>query len=398
MKVFTQMQLIRKIKTLYDVYKLILEIPEGIAATMTDEEYFYMLDDDLVDKLIKSDVKYYFIDGNICDWETSLPTEEEINYMISRGIKIIVWFPEEAWHSGDFGSGFITDLHLYCTDMGYPADMIYFVTGNYLIHECYEKWKKIYGYTSDVFINFVTFEVFKYYVFDLFDIVNGEIGLQNANRGDVYHREKRFLCMNKGGKQHRVDVVNRLLESGYNDLGHISYVQDRHFKLDHKFDHLLPLRIDTTNEKLMDTHNNLGLAYLFNRSYFSIVTETYSSSIIYAEKNDLDWSQVGFVTEKTFKCFRHKHPFLAVAVQGHLWRMKQLGFKTFEGFIDESYDDHTDEDVRFNMIMNEVNRLCVMSDREIAEWYKSLEHILDYNQDHLLNNYDDLKQLFRELS
>ena len=45
-----------------------------------------------------------------------------------------------------------------------------------------------------------------------------------------------------------------------------------------------------------------------------------------------------------------------------------MGFKTFDGFIDESYDDEPDESKRIHMIYSEITRLCAMSKEEIQHW------------------------------
>jgi hypothetical protein len=87
-------------------------------------------------------------------------------------------------------------------------------------------------------------------------------------------------------------------------------------------------------------------------SYFEICFETYTNK----ENKSL--------TEKVFKPIINFQPFLFVAFPGALQLLKELGFKTFDGFIDESYDNETDE---------------------IHNWYWSMEEILIHNHKTLLN-------------
>jgi hypothetical protein len=108
-------------------------------------------------------------------------------------------------------------------------------------------------------------------------------------------------------------------------------------------------------------------------SYFEICFETYTNK----ENKSL--------TEKVFKPIINFQPFLFVAFPGALQLLKELGFKTFDGFIDESYDNETDESVRINMINDEINRLCKLSKEEIHNWYWSMEEILIHNHKTLLN-------------
>mgnify|MGYP006908241978 FL=1 len=71
--------------------------------------------------------------------------------------------------------------------------------------------------------------------------------------------------------------------------------------------------------------------------------------------------------------------------QGHMKGLRDLGFKTFHPHIDESYDDVVDVHKRFNMIKQEINKLCSMSKQEIHDWYWSMEEIYKHNFNHLHN-------------
>jgi len=66
----------------------------------------------------------------------------------------------------------------------------------------------------------------------------------------------------------------------------------------------------------------------FTNSYLHIITETYIEN----EKNMLNLS------EKTFKPIWYLQPFIIIGQTGSLKYLKQLGYKTFDKFIDESYD------------------------------------------------------------
>jgi hypothetical protein len=107
-------------------------------------------------------------------------------------------------------------------------------------------------------------------------------------------------------------------------------------------------------------------------SYFEICFETF----IHTECKSL--------TEKVFKPLINFQPFIFVAFPGALKLLRDLGFKTFDGFIDESYDNETDNVIRMNLISKEINRLCKMSKEEIHEWYWKMEDILIHNHKTLL--------------
>jgi hypothetical protein len=119
-------------------------------------------------------------------------------------------------------------------------------------------------------------------------------------------------------------------------------------------------------------------------SYFEICFETFV---------DTDCKSL---TEKIFKPLINFQPFIFVAFPGALKLLKELGFKTFEGFIDESYDLETDNSIRIELITNEIKRLCEMSKEELHNWYWSMEEILVHNHKTLLN-YNKTKIFGEEL-
>jgi hypothetical protein len=67
---------------------------------------------------------------------------------------------------------------------------------------------------------------------------------------------------------------------------------------------------------------------------------------------------------------------------------KDLGYKTFDKIIDESYDEEIDNDKRFFMILDEINSLSKMSIDEVHDMYLSVKDILEYNYDHFLSEHD----------
>ena len=103
----------------------------------------------------------------------------------------------------------------------------------------------------------------------------------------------------------------------------------------------------------------------------------------YAHKNLLDIQPTDsvFLSEKIYKPLACKHPFVVVGVDKTLEYLKRFGYKTFDKWIDESYDNEPDDDKRMDMIMEEVKRLTALSDedwqRMIIEMIPTLQHNFD---------------------
>jgi len=130
-----------------------------------------------------------------------------------------------------------------------------------------------------------------------------------------------------------------------------------------------------------------NFSHQYKRIYFNIVTEScYYEDCIY-------------MSEKVFKPISNLVPFIIVSNPFFLAKLREIGFKTFSPWIDESYDEETNNDKRFFMILDEIKRLCSMSKEEIHKWYYEMEDILIYNQDHFANyKMQDHKNVWNEIS
>jgi hypothetical protein len=222
-------------------------------------------------------------------------------------------------------------------------------------------------------------------------------------------REKYFLCYNRYPKSHRALTVLSLYKNNNLDKGIVSfpnygtsplsfvdekedYLKKEHYKYIFKSDDIieeyekysdglikkLPLRLDKDFDICHSiTHFNMN-HYL--DTYFTICTESHCSH------REESGNALAF-TEKTLKPIMNFHPFILVANAGSLKQLKEYGFKTFEPFINESYDDIDNTGERFLAIEKEINKLCSKPIEEIHEWYWSIEDILKHNYYHFYNEF-----------
>lgn len=152
-----------------------------------------------------------------------------------------------------------------------------------------------------------------------------------------------------------------------------------------------PLNL-TLNSNIDNMHilNESDLA-LYKNSLFSLVNETlFHHNVDYVSEfssrgglNDIPGRihcyPSTFHTEKTWKTIRAKHPFIITSVPYVLQGLRELGYKTFHPYIDESYDTIEDDETRVMAIMDEVERLCNMTDDETREWLANVQPICDFN-------------------
>jgi hypothetical protein len=146
------------------------------------------------------------------------------------------------------------------------------------------------------------------------------------------------------------------------------------------------LVIDADYDVLQERNNALILPttdHFYSNSYFSVVTETncFAKGLTEGELTPPGRQ----LSEKTFKPIGLKHPFILVAPANTLDILKEIGYKTFGPWIDESYDNETNESARMLMIVKEIKRLCELSPLELTEYLTNVREICNYNYNLLLS-------------
>lgn len=109
-----------------------------------------------------------------------------------------------------------------------------------------------------------------------------------------------------------------------------------------------------------------------------LVTET----VFYEDKLHL--------TEKIFKPIVSRQPFILAGATGNLAYLKSYGFKTFDRWIDESYDNEPDPDLRIKMIVGQIKKLSEYTLDELKTMHHDMADILDHNRDHFYSNFKDI--------
>jgi hypothetical protein len=139
-----------------------------------------------------------------------------------------------------------------------------------------------------------------------------------------------------------------------------------------------PLYLDTNKLYINRAELTTPTFRYYRDSYFSVVSET---TFYYR-----DGSQNSrFITEKTFKAIIMSHPFVIVSIPKSLEVLKELGYKTFSPWIDESYDQEMDDNKRMMMIVNEIERLCNLSQEDLEKFLVAMKEVCSYNHNVLRN-------------
>jgi hypothetical protein len=120
---------------------------------------------------------------------------------------------------------------------------------------------------------------------------------------------------------------------------------------------------------------------IYNQTAYSVVAETnFSSNFV-------------FHTEKIVKPILARRMFIVFGGRYYLKNLQRLGFKTFDGIIDESYDNEIDYQIRGRMICEQIQYLINQPQEEILD---KIKPIVEHNKEVMLET-DWLGNFSREL-
>jgi hypothetical protein len=149
-----------------------------------------------------------------------------------------------------------------------------------------------------------------------------------------------------------------------------------------KLKNMVPLTIDVENpiaiygtknfspegHNIVNSHNFLNE---YRESFLSIVMESRVTQ---------PWPNI---SEKTINAIFNDRPFVMVGAPGVLKFLKDIGFKTFSDYWDESYDDILFHDDRLVKVCNTIESICSMSIDQMKLMYNDMIPILKHNREHI---------------
>jgi len=251
---------------------------------------------------------------------------------------------------------------------------------------------------------------FRYHKFDRFahDILQFSENFEAIKRTpEIFEKTKKpykFLFLNGRHRQHRKWMLARMRQTGlleqslYTCLStmgvvgptrlpltvdgvdlmqkeEVIKVLDPYYEFD-RYAHRTQKNLSLENDNFVkyDLFNNeWGEIYLkpepYIDTYFSLVTET-----VYESRHS-------FFTEKIWKPIMMGHPWIAVANHGFYQDIRNLGFKTFDSLIDESFDEIPSPYTRFVRQAQVIEDLCC---QDLASFLSASRSICEHNQQRLL--------------
>jgi hypothetical protein len=117
---------------------------------------------------------------------------------------------------------------------------------------------------------------------------------------------------------------------------------------------------------------------IYSKTAYTVVLETWADN------------QYSFFTEKIVKPILAYRLFIVISGQHYLRNLKQIGFRTFDSIVDESYDSEPDDHIRWTKAIEQAKLLCLKSQQEILS---QIAPIVLHNYNLLLNlNFSKVNQ------
>lgn len=208
-------------------------------------------------------------------------------------------------------------------------------------------------------------------------------------------RERMFLCFNRRYSDHRLlfytNVVKKgLLDKFYISMSKVQPESDTPFFSSMKY---LSQRLPAfaiTDEDIMNADNQLPLvldSYDFNRYPMEpnglSMEHYYTNSLVHIISETFFFDNFIHITEKTYKPIAYMQPFIMMGAVNSLKHIKDMGFKTFDKYWDESYDSIKDPTARMLKIYELVDQIAAWDSAKQLEFSHSIKDIVEFNAKHL---------------
>ena len=194
-------------------------------------------------------------------------------------------------------------------------------------------------------------------------------------------RERDFTVLNRLHKSWRAAAMADLYRNGILNNSYWSYCESGNLDTNnpieiHSIEGLAdaaqqflvaaPYVSDELDQDERNNHSRTDAKYHVN-SYCNIVMETHF---------DADQSGGTFLTEKTFKPIKHGQLFFVAGPAGSLQQLRDLGYKTFDSVLDNTYDRVTDNTQRWRQLCNSIQQ----SQHRLADRFAAAQADIIHNQ------------------
>lgn len=292
-------------------------------------------------------------------------SEQYIEHFKTGQSKLVFICTLEGYAGSEDNKDFET-IQSWINSKGIPGENVYYITGNLISPQVGIK-------------KGITFNLIPVCMFDSWMPLN-IVDLNNKVDFNPIDDKYLYLSYARQPRDQRIALGTRLLKNGLLDKGKVSlgkfnYAPNYDYidspEILKQLANLTPIEIDRT------LHYNLAADLTledYEQTFISVINETLTS------KDTL------FLSEKIWKPLLVGHPFAVIGNVGTIKYLKNLGYKTFNKWWDESYDEEPDFLKRVDKVVDILNKLKSYSTKELQGIKEEMQSILDYNKNHFIKS------------
>jgi|688.fasta_scaffold89862_3 hypothetical protein len=363
-----------------------------------------------VDELIKNNNNFIFLidAGDYVSIDRIFLSEKILKCVNDGKCKIVLNTSYEPYSQEQHE--FMKYLEIFSLKYNLNYDTLKIMTGNLIVKNDTEKRYEFIPYCY--FLEnpwFVTKDVFPTDIYH----IDGRKKIRESfkNKGDEFLKindeiqsfDKKILCYNRRPHPHRRFLFWKMINNEilYNNA-YISLNNQEDFT--HLSYNYLYNVTSEESEKINNFYINNRVSWSFDgydlnfnladnfeesfhkKTFISLVSETSSSP------------NVVFFSEKIFKPIYACQPFIISGNARSLEKLKELGFRTFDKWWDESYDLDGRFDVRLNKIIKILEDICNKTDEELSNMLREMRGVLEHNYNVFVNSQNEhLSLIFKKI-
>ena len=298
------------------------------------------------------------------------------------------------------GRFFINPFYESIDKLNLPTENIYFITNNLIA----EKTHNEYNRKDKINVISIMWNVFDVQRLKKLKHLPNKINLQNEIDYKEINFTKYFLKINRTNRVERdlfmmflnfeklldkclISFPELHIEKNYPNQFYKYTQQENINDLKSK----LPFDIDETDET---NHGPAGFGEGFFNADLPFQPIHYKNSFISIVMCAFPFEKNAYhLHSSTFNPMYCGHPIIQFGPHKTLEVMREYGFKTFNKWWDESYDDEKDDWKRLQMIMDLALKISNMDNNILLGMYKNMKDVLQHNIN-VIENYDIKTNLY----
>lgn len=292
-------------------------------------------------------------------------------------------------------------FHQQCNEFSISPKCLIYVTGNMIADDTYEKWANDNNIIDRI-------KVIPYAHFELDMAMSSYNKINTSNplpsfddhiqyKRNENHKIETFTCLNKRLRGQRIFFYDYLKKADLLNKGLVSmnkiepndyYFEGKKLTIEEieKLNEFLPSLVHGKRNDELDDN------FYINRFNDQICLDTFLTVISEAHCGDSD--ETLFLSEKTFKVIACNHPFMIMGNKDSMKKLRELGYRTFDGFIDENYDSLPTHE-RLQYILESIKKVDSIEDK--LAWFNGMEEIVKHNNKTLFSKLFKIPDAFNEL-